>query len=158
MEILNKDLLFYLGLRLKGKDLANFCCASRRFAVVLWRNDEFWRIRYRKVFNVVSSSRVRSWKILFKETSQNLNFVKFVYDQFINSYLDSKGVMNLYNKVFNHFYGKKGYDSQALVAYLVSVRKGLNSENTRIVFYVFSYIMRQGEERITKENFIELCK
>ena len=180
MEFLTKDMVFYIGLRLELRDLTSLSRACKRLNGFLCGNGEFWRVKYCKEFGfdgideVVGgkvgridrrgskgkgrSDRCMDYKILFRETLKNVRFVKTIYDEFSNSYVDSKLVMNLYNKVFKYFSGKGLLHFRALLDVIILLSKGRDEDSRCCTFYIFSFLMRKGVERITKEKFIELTK
>ena len=86
--------------------------------------------------------RCMDYKILFRETLKNVCFVKTIYDEFSNSYVDSKLVMNLYNKVFKHFSGKGLVHFRALLHVIILLTKGRDEDSRCCTFYFFSHEKR----------------
>ena len=174
MEFLTKDMVFYSGLRLQLRDLTSLSRVCKRLNGLLCGNVEFWRVKYCKEFGLEGidevvggkvgrrgkgrSDRCMDYKILFRETLKNVCFVKTIYDEFSNSYVDSKLVMNLYNKVFKHFSGKGLVHFRAILHVIILLTKGRDEDSRCCTFYIFSFLMRKGVERITKEKFIEFTK
>ena len=136
MEFLSKDITFYIGLRLDMKDLSSLSRVCRRMNGLLCGSVEFWRVKYCKEFGlegidevVMKQKRGRrngssgiNYKELYRETLKNVRFLKTVYNEFMNSYVDSKLVMNLYNKVFKYFSLGKGFlHHAALILSLIHI-------------------------------------
>ena len=125
MEFLTKDMVFYIGLKLQFRDLTCLSRVCKRLNGILCGNVEFWRVKYCKEFGFdgideIVGGKVNKgrkggrrgseivYKVLFRETLKNVRFVKTIHDEFLNSYVDSKFVMTLYNKVFKYFPFGKG--------------------------------------------------
>jgi hypothetical protein len=163
MEFLSKDMIFYIGLRVDLKELTKLSRLCRRMNRMLCGNEEFWKVKYGKDFTLDELheyGRGISFKTLYRETLSIVKFMRFVYDEFLNSYVSNELIMTLYNKVFKYFTTRKGrFHSWALVQSLVVMTKGSDESFVKCIFYIFSYLMRQYKgERITKEKFIELTK
>ena len=92
MDILSKDILCLIALRLKGKDISSFCNSSKRITQLVERNTTFWinkilkerpnflatfkdkvkLLEYRSLYNKLSVSNSKIYELCFENKSVNV--------------------------------------------------------------------------------------